>query len=311
MNGTVIQLLERVLGQSSAKSKGNYAFHCPFCRHSKQKLEIQPDTQHWNCWVCGTKGKSLFTLFKRLDVKKHFYTELASVIPDSKKRILFDSADEIIEQVCKLPDEYTPLWIRKDKNFLWKTCIQYLQNRGITAQDILKYRIGYCAEGKYKNMIIFPNYNKQGQLTYFTTRTFLNSSSIKFVNPPFSRNVVGFEMQLNWDLPVILVESALDAIVLKRNASPLYGTTLSKSIKMQILENQVEDLYIALDSDALKKSIKHAEYLMGFGVNIYFVNIPTGQDPNSLGYNKMWDLIKSTPKLTEDRLFEYKIQELL
>lgn len=311
MNSGVVQLLERVLGQSSPKSKGNYAFNCPFCRHSKPKLEIQPESQHWNCWVCGTKGKSLFTLFKRLDVKQHLYNELASVVPNIKKRIEFDQSETEKQILCKLPDEYTPLWIRKDKNFLWKTCIEYLQRRGVTAHDILKYRIGFCTEGKYKNMIIFPNYDKSGQLTYFTTRTFLNNNSIKFINPPFSRDVVGFEMQLNWDLPVILVESALDAIILKRNASPLYGTTLSKSIKMQILENQVKDLYIALDSDALKKSIAHAEYLMGFGVNIYFVTIPKGQDPNSLGYSNMWNLINSTHKLTEDRLFEYKIQELL
>lgn len=306
----IIQILERVLGQSTPKSKGNHSFNCPFCKHHKQKLEIHPETQNWHCWVCGTKGKSLFTLLKRLDVKPYILTELSTAIPNSKKRFELEVDDEK-QEICKLPEQYIPLWIPKEKNFLWKTCIKYLQERGVTAQDILKYKIGYCTEGRYKDMIIFPNYNKLGQLTYFTTRTFLRNNSVKFINPPYSRNIVGFEMQLNWNLPVILVESALDAIILKRNASPLYGTTLSKSLKKQILENKVKDLYIALDSDALKKSIKHAEYLMGFGVNVHFVKIPEGQDPNSLGYNYMWKLINSADTLSEEKLFEFKIQELL
>ncbi len=118
-------------------------------------------------------------------------------------------------------------------------------------------------------------------------------------------------MQLNWSLPLVLVESALDAITVKRNASPLYGTTLSKSLRLQILENGVTDLYIALDDDALMKSIKIAEYFMGFGVNVYFVNLPKNSDPNSLGHENMWNLIESTSPLSEQVLFEYKIQELL
>jgi len=312
MSSSIIQILERVLGQSSSKSKGNHAFHCPFCKHTKQKLEIHPETQYWHCWVCGTKGKSLFTLLKRLAVKPSLLKELATYLPDSKNINLSELYDyEEEKEVCRLPQEYIPLWVPKEKNFLWKTCIQYLERRGVTAHDILKYRIGYCTEGRYKDMIIFPNYDKQGNLTYFTTRTFLTNNKTKFINPPYSRNIVGFEMQLNWNLPVILVESALDAIILKRNASPLYGTTLSKTLKMQILENQVKDLYIALDSDALKKSIKHAEYLMGFGVNVHFIELPEGQDPNSLGYNYMWKLIESASKLTDSQLFEFKIQQLL
>jgi DNA primase len=305
----LLKLLETVLGGASQKSKGNYAFHCPFCNHTKKKLEIQPETQYWNCWVCGTKGKSLYTLFKRVNAKEHHFSRLGELLP-KVKRIITDEKSDIVK-VCNLPKEYIPLWIPNHKNFLWSTCIDYLSKRGITLYDILKYRIGYCISGKYENMIVFPNYDKSGQLTYFTTRTFLNRNKSKFVNPPFSRNVVGFEMQLNWQLPLILVESALDAITVKRNASPLYGTTLSKALRMQILENGVSDLYIALDNDALVKSIKIAEYFMGFGVNVYFVKLPKNSDPNSLGYDKMWNLIDSAEPLSSQKLFEYKIQELL
>ena len=96
-------------------------------------------------------------------------------------------------------------------------------------------------------------------------------------------------------------------ITIRRNGSPLYGTTLSKQLKLHLLENKVKDLYIALDSDALAKAIDAAEYLMAHGMNVYFVEIPKGQDPNSLGFTKMWELIDNTPKLQPHDLFKYKV----
>lgn len=306
----IIQLLEGLLGQSTVKSKGNHAFHCPFCNHKKKKLEIHPETQNWNCWVCGTKGKSLFTLLKRVNAKEHYFNTLKELVPKNKRTYQIQE-EETLDKLVKLPDEYIPLWKPISKDFFWHRCIDYLKGRGVSKQDILKYRIGYAVDGKYANMIIFPNFNKSGQLTYFTTRTFSNNNSSKFVNPPYSRNVVGFELQINYDLPLILVESALDAIVIRRNASPLYGTTLSNSLKLSILANGVEDLYIALDADALRKQIDMADYFMGFGVNVYFVELPDNEDPNKLGFKRMWELIKSTQKLTSQKLFEYKVQALL
>jgi hypothetical protein len=73
------------------------------------------------------------------------------------------------------------------------------------------------------------------------------------------------------------------------------------------LLNETRSVYIALDSDALSKSITHAQLLMGTGMNVHFVQLPTGADPNSIGYDKMWELIDNTPPLTEFDLFKYKV----
>jgi len=308
-NTEIINLLETVLGYSTAKSRGNYAFHCPFCNHKKKKLEVHPEKQSWNCWVCGTKGKSLYSLLRRINAAKAYIDRLFQILP--KKSRIFNKSNSNPDKLISLPKEYIPLWHRDEKNFYWRRCIKYLSSRNISVHDILKYRLGYCTEGKYSNMIIIPNYNKCGQLTYFTTRSFSNNNSTKFINPPYSRNVVGFELQINWDLPVILVEGALDAIAVRRNSSPLYGTTLSKKMKLHLIENKVKDLYIALDEDAIIKSIDVAEYLMNNGMNVYFVQLSNGQDPNQLGFERMWKLINNTSKLTNQELFKFKIQNLL
>lgn len=309
MTSSVLTTLESVLGSSVPKSKGNHAFHCPFCNHAKPKLEIHPETQNWNCWVCGTSGKSLYVLFKKVNAKPHFFQDLRKYLP--KNRNFHFAANDANAQTITLPKEYSPLWIPKPKNFMWNTCIEYLKKRGISPFDIFKYRLGYCESGIYKNMIIFPNYDKFGRVNYFTTRSFLNSASKKFSNPPVSKNVVGFELQVNWNMPIILVESALDAIILKRNAIPLYGTIIQSELKTQIVENAVETIYMALDSDALIKSFKYVDYFMGLGINVHLVELPEGSDPNSLGYETMWELIETTPITTESKLFEYKLKNKL
>jgi hypothetical protein len=48
---TKLQVLNKYLGQHSPKSSTNIAFHCPFCRHPKKKLEIDVQSGLWNCWI--------------------------------------------------------------------------------------------------------------------------------------------------------------------------------------------------------------------------------------------------------------------
>lgn len=311
MLGELKSFLSIHLGDYRETSKGNISFHCPFCHHRKHKLEVQleDNVNFWHCWVCGTKGGSLFTLLKKINVKQSALDRLATLLPEKRVK-RWDTIQEEKVKSINLPKEYKPLWIKND-NFYWKTAVEYLYSRGVTIYDILKYRIGYCEGGRYKNRIIFPNYDKHGNLNYFTTRTFLRTITNSFKNPGASRNVIGFELQLNPDLPIILVESALDAIILKRNACPLYGTIIPKNLKLWILENDIKDLYICLDRDAIKKSIKICEYFMSQGINVRFVELPDNKDPNDLQYEKMWELINNSQILSSDNLFKYKVRSLL
>lgn len=301
----ILNILNKNLGSSYPTNKGNQAFRCPFCNHHKNKLEVSLVNYHWNCWVCGSRGTNLFGLLKKVGASPTDMEILNELMPSVNRRVI--SQDAQTNTKVFLPNEYTPLWIPDQKNFFWKTCIKYLESRNVMLHDIVKYNIGYCSTGQFENMIIFPNYNKDGELNYFTTRSFIKQSKNKFKNPYSSRDVIGFEMQVNYNLPIILVESALDAIVIKRNACPLYGTIILPSLKEWILDHDIKDIYLCLDNDALKKSIIHAEYLMGHGVNVYFVELPEGGDPNKLGYTKIWELINKAEKLDNNKLFKFKI----
>ena len=85
----------------------------------------------------------------------------------------------------------------------------FLHNRGLTYKDILKYGIGYCSEGLYGNRVIVPAYDSDGQLNYFVGRDFYNSK-MKYKNPPIPKDVIGFDLYINWDEPIVLCEGVFD-----------------------------------------------------------------------------------------------------
>ena len=103
--------------------------------------------------------------------------------------------------------------------------LNYLRKRGINSADILKWKIGYCEDGEYRNRIIIPSFNRDGNCNYFVARAW-TKDWLKYKNPPASKNVVFNELMINWDEPIVLVEGIFDAIIAD-NSIPLLGSTLS------------------------------------------------------------------------------------
>ena len=298
----ITEILVDVLGQYTEKSKGNLAFHCPFCNHYKQKLEVHPELGAWACWICHTRGKSIKTLLRRLNVSDAIHKRYDAIVPSHK--YYHDTSD--IPKPISLPKDYKPLYI-KSNSVYWKRAYQYAtEERKLTNFDLLKYNIGYSESGKYSGMLIFPKYDTDGNLNFLTTRSYLGDK--RFVNERISRNIVGFEMQLSYNIPLILTEGAIDAITVRFNGSPMYGSSMPNRLKMYILDNEISDVYLCLDPDALKMQIQYLKYLHIFGIKSYHVKIPTGYDINKLGYENSWNLINETKPISEGELFDLEVK---
>jgi len=299
VNNKLSPILERVLGKGKVTNKGNIAYHCPFCHSSRKKLEVQTITNDhgenpWHCWVCNKSGKKLPTLFKALNVSRDKVAELYKVIDtlpkyNNKQIASLNQSTEVVD----LPKQYLPLYEVSD-SIEYKNAIHYLRTkRKITLSEIVKYNIGYCEEGEYAKKIIIPSFDEYGQLNYFVGRAYYGEDSFKHKNPNVSKNIVGFELFINWSLPIVLVEGTFDAIAVRRNAIPLFGKTISENLRKKIIENKVSKLYIALDKDAQKQALEHAEYFMNAGIQVYFVDLKE-KDPADIGFEKMTKLIKTT-----------------
>jgi DNA primase len=300
---SVITLLESVMGKGKINSNDNVAFHCPFCHHNKKKMEVNIVTQYWHCWVCNAAGRKLAVLFRKLNVQREKIAKLINLLDDVEYKPTKTTTDT---PVLQLPEGYRPLWVLQEMSPEFRNAVHYLKNRNIGIHDILKYRIGYCRKGPYKGKIIIPSYDANGSLNYFVARAYYAEDKFKHKNPPASKDIVGFELHINWNMPIVLVEGAFDAIAIKRNAIPLFGKTISNTLKKRIVEKGVKDIYICLDLDARKQALETAEYFMSNGLNVYFVDI-TGKDPSELGFENITNMLNKTHQMNETELMEKKI----
>ena len=300
---SIITLLETVLNKGKINSNNNIAFHCPFCHHNKKKLEVNIVTQYWHCWVCNAAGRKLAVLFRKLNVQREKIAKLIELLDDVEYRPNKTTTDT---PVLQLPEGYRPLWILQEMSPEFRNAIFYLKKRNIGIHDILKYRIGYCRKGLYKGKIIIPSYDANGSLNYFVARAYYERDKWKHKNPPASKDIVGFELHINWNMPIILVEGAFDAIAIKRNTIPLFGKTISNTLKKRIVQKGVKEIYICLDRDARKQAIETAEYFMSNGIIVYFVDLES-KDPSELGFESITSVLKSTEVLTQEKLMEQRI----
>ena len=305
VNELLVNLVNGVLGTGKRTARGNQSYSCPFCHHHKPKLEVnftenKEGINQWACWACGKKGKTIRSLFKQVEVDSSYFHELSKLV----KNVSRDDIGEVKHSILELPKEFKTFLNNKD--IIAKHALTYLKNRDITKQDILKYNIGYCDSGQYAKMIVIPSYDANGKLNYFTARSFEKDPYTKYRNPETSRDIIPFELFINWDLPIILCEGPFDAMAIKRNVVPLLGKNIQSSLMKKLVESKVQKIYIALDNDAVKQALKFCEQLLDVGKEIYLVELQ-GKDPSEMGFEHFTKLIQNTQPLTQYKLMEKKL----
>jgi len=308
MEERLLELLESVLGSSKKTSGDNYAFYSPFVDHYKPKLEINirinsKGNNPWHCWISDEKGRSIKTLFKKLRVSKSTWDEYNSIFSKvNRYRSEYDNVD-VVEQV-ELPKEFQPLY-NPSNSYKRKHALNYLLGRGVRPEDIVKYNIGFCDEGEYRDKIIIPSYDERGKLNFFVGRSFYQTQ-YKHKNPKVSKDIVGFELLINWDTPLVLCEGAFDALSIRRNAIPLFGKAIQSELEKKIIGNKVKKLYIVLDSDAIKNALHLTKKFMSYGIETHLVDLGD-QDPSDMGYENVNELIYNTPPMDLRKLVEYEL----
>jgi len=302
--------------KSSHKSS-HFQFNCPHCAkiynngRSDDKFNLEVDLNKKNykkakhvyrCWKCGIHGK-LSKLLKYYSNKLD-YSIYMDVYGSTYVNLYEDDYDR--EIVAELPKEFIQLKDLNNRSYKTKSSLKYLYDRGINDDIISKFNIGCCLEGKYNFRIIIPSYDENGILNYFTGRSFKKDPFIKYKNPTVSRDIIPFELYINWDLPIILCEGPFDATTIKRNTIPLLGKNIQSTLMKKIVKSSVEKIYIALDRDAQKQALSFCEKLMSEGKEVYLVDMQD-KDPSEMGFENFTKLIQDTYPLTFSSLLGKKL----
>jgi hypothetical protein len=253
----------------------------------------------WECWVCQTRGRTIYSLLRQLNTPKDAATDILKYVPKGSQ--IHYKQLSIIE----LPKEYQPLYSASNTSVIANLVRKYLYERGFTDNDFIKYSIGYCTTGEYGGRVIFPSYTESGTLNYFVARSY-DGNYYKYKNPETSKDVIFYENLINWNTPIILCEGVFDAIAIRRNAIPILGKNIPTALWKKILTSKLTDIYIALDDDAKSAAIKLSEKFVAAGFRVYLIELP-GKDPSEMGFKNFTDLIQNATELDFSKIMLQKL----
>ena len=278
-----LKILHEVIGDHRQTSTNEHYFKCPACSHYKYKLAINLDKNAFHCWVCDYRGRNIRRLIRRFGS----YLQLQKWDGVSDRTDLERFADLFVERSpernktkVELPEEFVSL-CADSIPATGTYALRYLEKRGVTKAEILKWKMGFCFSGEYRNRIIIPSFDEDGDCSYFIARSY-TGDSYKYKNPRASKDIVFNELFINWNEDLVLVEGVFDALV-AGNAVPILGSTLRSGSELlrKIVRNDTP-MYIALDPDAVEKERRIIKMLLRYDVELYKINISGYEDVGSM-----------------------------
>ena len=301
-----LKILKKALNYAHL-SRDEHLFYCPFCSHHKPKLSINVKKNVFKCWVCDSRGKNLYYLVKRFgnfsQQQEYLQIDGSTEISDFENLFITGEKQEE-EQIIELPKEFVSL-TGKNLSLTSTPALKYLKNRQISEKDILKWKIGYCVSGEYKNRIIIPSFDEEGRVNYFIARTYKDDFR-KYKNPPVSKNIIFNELWIDWESSIVLVEGVFDAFK-EENMIPLMGSTLREGSKIfqKVIENNCK-IYLALDADAFKKEKDIMLKLLDYGIEIYKMDTNGYDDVFEMPAEIYFERKKHASVINRDNFFEYQ-----
>lgn len=210
--------------------------NCPNCPPEKTaSLSINTRNGLFHCFRCGYSGK----------IKGgNYYIRT------------FEGSDQV--QVDKLPwpDGYRPINPDKPTMLFEKAALMYLAHRGVTPRQILDYKIGYTAEGRYAHRVIVPVVRGE-ELVYFVARSLRKLDQRRYLNPPRPKDGCIFKTYSGTAPVAVVCEGVFDALKVGLVAPAI--ALFSKNPTRQQLKSVAEGCgkaVLLLDADAHKDTIK-------------------------------------------------------
>ena len=276
------KILYETLGNNFDKGH-EILFSCPSCGHHKRKFSINLDKDVFKCWVCDYRGRNVRRVIRRFGtyIQLQKWDAISGRADLERFADLFneDKLERGSQKIC-LPGEFVSLTSDKVPA-TGRYAMKYLESRGISQTDIIKWMIGFCFEGEFRNRIIIPSFDEDGDCSYFIARSY-TGDSYKYKNPRASKDVVFNDLFIDWNKDLTLVEGVFDAMV-AGNAIPILGSTLRKGSDLlrKIVRNDTP-IYVALDPDAADKERRIIKMLLEYDIELYKIDVSGYEDIGSM-----------------------------
>lgn len=294
--------------------------NCPKCQKraglrqpdGKYNLEINTEQEVFNCWKCEEPKFSghLSQLIRNLGTKADYdlYQSYAGSYYNRFASFEKNDEEEEIDLTIYLPKEFISFADIDDENHMHLKAYMYMVNeRKLTREELIKYRIGFCIDGKYRNRIIIPSYDDDGMINYFVARSFIKEHKPPYMNPKVDKDLIVFnEGYINWDSTIYLVEGVFEMFSVC-NGAPQLGKTISKRM-LSLLKVKKPNVVIVLDPDAYINGINMFQTLSAiYGSESEKVKIVKlkGKDDldeirRNVGEERVREILRTATTLTTD-----------
>ena len=313
------------------KTGSNYLGLCPFHNEKSPSFIVSSQKNIYHCFGCGVGGNSLTFLKNHLNLSYvDSIKQLAKIagisVPEVKN--IQDDQNYIPKQ-----DYSTEYQALTAFNNFYQTqlktqqlAIDYLKNRGLTGLIAKKFALGYASDNfnnlehlgisnnilakigmlsqkndrfysRFRNRIMFPIRNRDGQIIAFGGRVF-NGGEPKYLNSPetplFNKNQTLYGLFESFDgiktaRKALVVEGYMDVVALHQYGFNYTVATLGTACTvehMQLLFRYTQHIVFAFDGDAAgeRAALKALERVLPAlkdDRTVEFIFLPNAHDPDS------------------------------
>ena len=329
---------------SLQKAGRNFKALCPFHHEKHPSFFVFPEQQTWHCFgACGTGGdvfsfimqkeeisfsEALQLLASRAGITLKQDKTTANKVEDKKRLRLFQLNEAASEYYHHLllntsAGERARNYLNKRnismqtaKEFhlgfspdSWDALMKFLTSKGYEEQELQDAGliIGRETGGSYdrfRNHLMFPIHNIQGQVTGFGART-MDESLPKYINSPQTlvfdkgNSIYGIDKAnpfIKKEGLVIIMEGYMDVLTAHQhgwqNSVAAMGTSLTEN-QVAIVRKLSKNIALALDADAAgeQATLRSTEVVARFidKAEVTVIAMPPGKDPD--------DIISGDPEL--------------
>lgn len=320
-----VNIVDVIRNYVNLEKKGkNYFGICPFHDDHSPSMSVSEEKQIFTCFVCGTSG-NVFSFVK--DYENISFIEAVSKVANItgitiNKEINIQKKYEL---EYKAYDLAIKLYKNNIKTELGKKALEYLKNRNINEDIINEFDIGISFNDNsltklllsknfkeemliniglvnkkediydiFRNRIMFPIHNSNGEPIGFSARIYDNSVDSKYINTKETYIFKKGETLFNYHRAsleakklktLILCEGQMDAIRIYssgiKNVCATMGTALT-NYHINLIKKLNVKVLLNMDSDeaGVKAALQNGELLKQAGIDVYIVKLSKAKDPD-------------------------------
>lgn len=281
-----MKTLESALGRGiPSGGGGEVRYACPFCltrghgEDTKNHLYVNEFKGVFYCHRCNSKGVISY-LYELFGVEGERAAIPTADILDEIRGFLEGKIS--LEEDLKYPCEVEPV-VPGMKGYTY-----LCGARGYSDWVIHEHRIVEGVHPKYGRRVFVPTYVR-GKIKYWVGRA-IDGQQPKYINPPVPKTCIFNLNNVPAGRPLIICEGVFSAISCHCWATALYGKTCTPSQLLALQRFNPPMYLIALDGDAREEAVALAESLVATGKPVRIIEIPDGEDPDSLAPGDLWKL---------------------